>query len=78
MPRLHGELVRLSADRIEDGREGYFGARIRVADESLKSLGHYDLRPGMPVDVMLLKRSRTLVEYLLSPLQGFFAGAMRE
>jgi HlyD family type I secretion membrane fusion protein len=80
LPRLKGQLVTLSADLLVDDREGtpYFAARARVTDEALRHLGEQNLRPGMPVEVMLVKHSRTLAEYLLSPLQDFVAHAMRE
>lgn len=80
LPRLRGQLITLSADLLVDDREGtsYFAARARVTDEALRHLGEQNLRPGMPVEVMLVKRSRTVAEYLLSPLQDFLAHAMRE
>jgi HlyD family type I secretion membrane fusion protein len=79
LPRLSGKLVTLSADRLVDSvGTSYFAARVRVADDALRNLGEQNLRPGVPVEVMIVKRSQTLVEYLMSPLLDVFARAMRE
>lgn len=80
LQRLHGELVNLSPDRLVDetGTWSYFAARVRVDDESLQAVGRENLRPGMPVNVMLVKRSRTVIGYLMDPLDDFVSRAMRE
>jgi HlyD family type I secretion membrane fusion protein len=80
LPRLHGRLVTLSADLLVDASRGtsYYVARAQVDDEALRIVGRGNLRPGMPVQLMLIKKSRTVVQYLLGPLESFFSRAMRE
>jgi HlyD family type I secretion membrane fusion protein len=80
LPRLHGRLLTLSADLAVDGngKTSYYLARAEVDDEALRLLGRQNLRPGMPVDIMLIKESRTVVQYLLGPLGDFLSRAMRE
>lgn len=80
LPQLKGEIINISADQIQDAERGgaYFAVRVKVDDQSLKLLGTTNLRPGMPVDVMLIKQQRTVVQYLLGPLGDFLSRAMRE
>jgi len=80
LPRLHGRLVRLSADLLADksGGTSHYVARVEVDDEALRIVGRQNLRPGMPVETMLVKESRTVVQYLLGPVGDFLGRAMRE
>jgi HlyD family type I secretion membrane fusion protein len=80
LPRLHGRLAKLSADLLVDGSRGtsYYVARAQVDDDALRIVGRQNLRPGMPVQIMLVKKSRTVMQYLLGPLESFFSRAMRE
>ena len=49
------------------------GARQRVA-----RLGKQTLPPGMPVEVLIKKRERTALDYLVEPMRDAFARAWRE
>jgi len=44
----------------------------------LAALADVRLYPGMPVDVMIETGKRTLLEYLLAPIERSFAHALRE
>ncbi len=69
-PHLNGEVITVSADRLEDQRTGmpYYSAQVRIDRGELAALDRVQLHPGMPADVLLITGQRTLIEYLLQPL----------
>jgi protease secretion system membrane fusion protein len=71
-PRLLGEVEQVSADRLDDEKDGqpFYRVRIRVgADELARlKLGDQPLRAGMPVEVFVKTGERTLLNYLFKPL----------
>ena len=81
LPRLTGVVRTVSADRLTDEATGepYYLARVEVAGEELASLGDdIDLLPGMPAEVMIATGDRTVIDYLLSPIEDTFRRAFRE
>ncbi len=75
LPRMEGELVSLSGDVIFDEVSGrpFYIARIAVPAGDIRYQETLDkLRPGMPADVTIVTKSRTLAEYLLLPLTESF------
>jgi len=42
------------------------------------ALGHGELRPGLPVEVLLNVRKRTALQYVLEPLTRNFWRSLRE
>lgn len=78
-PNLRGEIITVSADRLTDERsgEGYYSVQVRLDPEDVRS-SNVDLQPGMPVEVIVANRPRTLVQYLVSPLTDEITGAFRE
>ncbi|MDH0336042.1 HlyD family type I secretion periplasmic adaptor subunit [Metapseudomonas otitidis] len=69
-PRVPGELVLVSADRLldEQTREPYYQVRIRVSEEGARQLAGLDIRPGMPVQAFVRTGERSLLNYLFKPL----------
>ncbi len=69
-PVLHGRVVNVSADRLEDQQDGtpYYRARVEVSDSEIARLGTETLRAGMPAQVLIKAGERTVAEYLLKPL----------
>lgn len=71
-PTIHGRVTRISADSftVEQTGATYYRAEIVVPASELKSLGRAasSLRPGAPVQVIILLRKRTALAYLLEPL----------
>jgi len=69
---LRGRVRGLSADSFTDEVTGasYFRAEIVVPAPELKKLGSAvgSLRAGMPVEVVILTRKRTVLAYLTEPL----------
>ncbi len=71
-PKIHGRVTRISADSftVEQTGATYYRAEIAVPASELKTLGRTAnaLRPGAQVEVIILLRKRTALEYLLEPL----------
>ncbi|MFZ8864981.1 MAG: HlyD family type I secretion periplasmic adaptor subunit [Rickettsiales bacterium] len=81
VPKLDGILMSVSADILLDEitGENFFLGRIKIADDSLKSLKEtIQLYPGMPAEVYIITGSRTLLQYLVSPLKDATYKAFRE
>ena len=71
-PVLRGRVERLSADSFteEGSNNRYFRAEIVVPPEELAKLGRGadSIRAGSPVEVVIVLRRRTLLQYLVEPL----------
>lgn len=80
LPRMQGTVLNISADRMIDRLRGtpYFEVRVEANVSAHQVLGDRRLRPGMAVDVMILRGEKTVIEYLGASLLQFFAGSMRE
>jgi epimerase transport system membrane fusion protein len=84
MPRVEGQLVALSADRLVDEINGsqqpYYLARIRVAEKGMADLAKLklELMPGMPADVLVTTGQRTLWHYLTAPLSDMMVRSLKE
>ena len=84
LPLLTGRVRTISADSFTDESTGrsFFVAEIDVQPSELERvrelLGRGELRPGLPVGVMLSVRKRTALQYLLEPLTRSFRGALHE
>lgn len=80
VPRIFGEVINLSADRIVDERTGvpYYLARIEVTEEGTKDLGDLILLPGMPADAFINTGSRTFLQYVMKPFSSALARSLIE
>lgn len=78
-PRLRGEILSLSADKITDAQSGtsYFAVRVKLNPEDARQ-AQIPLRPGMPAEVVIPNGSRTVAGYLLGPLIDEITHAFRE
>ncbi|WP_290650312.1 HlyD family type I secretion periplasmic adaptor subunit [Aquisalimonas sp.] len=80
-PVLVGDVIHISADRLEDENTGeaYYLARVYI-DESARrfAIGDEPLLPGMPAEVMIRTGERSLLSYLLRPLSDALSRAFRE
>ena len=79
-PELNGEVSRLSADVSEDQKTGarYYTVRIAVSRREIDRLGALKLVPGMPVESFIQTGPRTVMSYLIKPLQDQVTRAFRE
>jgi len=79
-PIIEGTVVRISADRLTDEKNGdpYYLVRIKLTDDGVKKLEDRRLQPGMPAEVLINAGSRTMLQYLLKPARNMFAKSMIE
>lgn len=79
-PELNGEVVRIGADVTQEEKknEPYYSVRIRVSDEEIARLQGLVLVAGMPVEAFLQTAPRTVLSYLLKPMQDQITKAFRE
>ncbi len=69
-PDVMGEVIFVSADRIEDARTGrtYFRAQVKLNAEELAAIDRVFVSPGMPATVKMIIGRRTPLEYIFKPL----------
>ncbi|MDO6416061.1 HlyD family type I secretion periplasmic adaptor subunit [Sphingomonas sp. BIUV-7] len=75
LPIFEGKITRLSADSFVDEKTGarYYTAEVTVPPEALAKAkdagdGLSRLKPGLPADVLVPLRKRTLLNYLFEPI----------
>ncbi|MCJ2084139.1 HlyD family type I secretion periplasmic adaptor subunit [Methylobacterium sp. J-090] len=78
-PVINGEVVTVSADRLTDERsgQGYYSVLVRMNPDDLER-SKVELQAGMPAQVVVTTRPRTLVDYLIAPLLDQISGAFHE
>ncbi len=79
-PTLRGQVLTVSADRLEDDRSGAGYLRVRVAlpEAERARLQGVELRAGLPVDVMVSLGERSLLGWWLKPLADRLSRAFGE
>lgn len=81
-PVIEGRVIQVSADRLEDVKDGtpYYLARVGLTEEGIKRLGGLNLKlqPGMPADVFINTGERTMLQYLMQPATNAFARSLIE
>lgn len=79
-PTITGTVVYVSADLLEEPRDGtrYFEARVRLDAASLARHPDVALSAGMPVEVAIQTGERRAGDYLLEPLFRHMRRAMRD
>jgi HlyD family type I secretion membrane fusion protein len=84
LPLLHGTVRTISADSFSDKKTGrsYFRAEVAVPESEMgrvrNVLGRGNLRPGLPVDVVLSVRKQTALRMLFGPLASTLWRSLRE
>jgi HlyD family secretion protein len=74
MPRINGTVTRMSADAFSDDKSNtrYYTGEVTVAAQDLSKLKTTrtpgGLKAGLPVNVLVPLRKRSLLDYLLEPL----------
>ena len=80
--RLTGRVVSISADAVSDDQtaEPYFEVRVRVPGDDLEAAFETAsaLRPGIPAEVLITTRERSVLAYLLEPFNQTLERALRE
>jgi HlyD family secretion protein len=79
-PELNGVVTRVSPDTTTDQRTGQSTYTIRVSmpPAEIARLGDVKLIPGMPVEAFVQTGDRTLLSYLIKPLNDQLMRAFRE
>src|SRR5690606_39441749 len=79
-PVIFAEVRDVSADRLidEQTRQPYFLARVSVANEDVPKHLRGRITAGMPGDVILPTGERTVLEYLLNPMETALTHAFTE
>jgi HlyD family secretion protein len=85
LPILKGTLTELSADSLVNERNGerYFSAEVTIPPSQLGLLKAaqapgFDIRPGLPAQVIIPTAKRTALDYLLEPLSKTLWRSFRE
>jgi HlyD family type I secretion membrane fusion protein len=78
-PRLYGTVRTVSADRVTNDKSGpgYYAVEVSLELEDVRK-SRIELQSGMPAEVIVPTRPRTLFEYLLGPLRDELTRAFRE
>lgn len=79
-PPIKGRVVKVSADTMKDEASGlsFYKVRIEISRDALAPRIAKRLVPGMPVDTIISKGERTMLQYLSDPIVSAFAKSMRE
>jgi protease secretion system membrane fusion protein len=78
-PVVDGKLLSISADLLQTPQGiPYYLARIELPPDQLRLLGQVELHAGMPVDVILVTGERSLLNYLLKPIEDRMARGLKE
>jgi HlyD family type I secretion membrane fusion protein len=80
-PVVIGRVETISADVTTEAQTGatWYTVRVAVSPQDLKNAGgDLYLQAGMPADVYIKTRSRTVASYLFEPVTSFLRRAMRE
>ncbi|MGB8640368.1 MAG: HlyD family type I secretion periplasmic adaptor subunit, partial [Pseudolabrys sp.] len=79
-PEINGTITRIAADATADQRTGqtYYNTRIAMTKGEIARLGEVKLIPGMPVEAFVQTGERSVMSYLIKPLQDQFMRAFRE
>jgi HlyD family secretion protein len=79
-PELNGVVSRVSPDVTTDQRTGqsYYTIRVSMPPEEIARLGEAKLIPGMPVEAFVQTGDRTVLSYLMKPLNDQLMRAFRE
>jgi HlyD family type I secretion membrane fusion protein len=79
-PVMHGQVLSISADRLIDQKTGvpYYGMRVLVDREDVRGGSALAIVPGMPAEVVVEKRERTLFSYLIQPMQETISTAIEK
>ena len=78
-PEIEAEVLKVSADALTDEGSGlrYYEAVVAIPSDD-PAASRLELRPGMPVEVMLTTGSRSVISYLLKPLSDATQRTFRE
>jgi HlyD family type I secretion membrane fusion protein len=79
-PVVEGRVRQVSADTFTDAQtqQRYYRIEVEIAPEALRQAGALTLQAGMPADLYLRTRSRSIARYLVEPFTEVLERSMRE
>jgi len=79
-PELTGHVTRVSPDVTTEQRTGqsYYTIRVSLPPKEVARLGDVKLIPGMPVEAFVQTGDRTMLSYLMKPLNDQLMRSFRE
>ena len=79
-PPLAGRLLYIAADQTEDQQHGivYYTVRAEIDADALAANPGMILHPGMPAELVIKRKSRKAIDYILDPITKSFYRAFRE
>lgn len=81
IPRLKGEVIDVSPDRMMDEvtHQPYYSVRVKIDKKEIESFKHkLELYPGMPTQVFIVTDSATFMQYMLYPFRATLRKAFIE
>lgn len=78
-PEIPGKVVYVATDQSRDpeARRSFFAVRVEIEPAAVRREG-LQLRSGMPAEVYIQTRSRSLLSYVFKPISDQFARAFRD
>jgi epimerase transport system membrane fusion protein len=78
-PLVKGNVIYVSADALSD-KDGmpFYIIQVRAQPDSLRNAGITALKPGMAAEVYALMESRSVIDYLFTPITDTVRHALRE
>lgn len=79
-PQVTGLVRAVGADRVVEERTGmpYYLVKVQVLEKDMGKLKGLNLQPGMPADLLVKTGERTLLNYLVKPIQDHLGAALKE
>jgi HlyD family secretion protein len=79
-PEIAGKVITISADVSQDQKTSasFYVVRISTSVDEIARLGGVKLVPGMPVEAFIRTDDRTVMSFLVKPLQDQIVKAFRE
>lgn len=77
IPTITGSIIRVSADVLNDDNQQlqYYKILVSIDDWTEKS-GEFDVIPGMPTEIIVRKKDRSILEYFLAPVTNHISRAV--
>jgi HlyD family secretion protein len=78
-PVVAARVAYVSADRLTDrgNQQVYYRVRLQLSSEHFNARERATLAPGMPAEAFIQTAERTMLQYLLRPIEDSLARAMR-
>jgi membrane fusion protein, type I secretion system len=78
-PVVAARVAYVSADRLTDrgNQQVYYRVRLQLSSEQLNAHERATLAPGMPAEAFIQTAERTMLQYLLRPIEDSLARALR-